>query len=335
MARSALLLGVLFAAGCSQPTWIREGYVARFEKSPAAFSPDDPALQVQWLGVGGFLVTLGEHAVLFPPLYSNQTIGQVGFQPIRVNTKRIDREMPPCDKVEAILIPHAHYDHILDVPHIMKRHATASTAYGSRTAMNILAGFDLPGERIREAPRKTWIYTKSRRIRFSTFQGSHAPHLAGVVHLWNGTVEKPLSKPPRYAREYQKGANLNYLVEFLDGNEQPLYTFFYQDGVASGITGLPTIEHRRVDLLLLTVPGWDQVEDYPRPSLERFHPGEIVFSHFDEFLQEPEEGLQLLRNCDLDGFLLRVQEILESESIPATITIPTPGARMRFPLPRP
>ncbi len=339
MKRPLPLFLLLLLFGCAQPSWVKNGYVVRFEKSPETLSPENvdfkSTVRVQWLGVSGFVVSLDQHALLFAPFFSKQPIGKIGFQKVKVNTELIDRKMPPAKNIEAILVPHAHYDHILDVPYIMKKHATNATTYGSRTAVNILAGWGISEERRIEIPQEKWIYTKSRRIRFISFEGDHAPHLAGVIRIWDGTIEEPLSEPPSYAREYQKGKNLNYLVEFLDEEEKPVYTLFYQDGVVSGELGLPTVEHRPIDLLLLTVPGWTQVEDYPKPSLERFRPKEIILSHWDEFLQEPEEGLQILRNCNLDGFLVRTQEILEENSIPATIIIPTIGARMNFPLEHP
>jgi L-ascorbate metabolism protein UlaG (beta-lactamase superfamily) len=51
-----------------------------------------------------------------------------------------------------LLVGHAHYDHLLDVPRILQTHAPQAKVYGSKTMGHILAAV-IPCERIVDAER--------------------------------------------------------------------------------------------------------------------------------------------------------------------------------------
>ena len=320
--------------GCGSTTWIREGYVAQIRRADPEIPPEDPAygriVQIQWLGVAGYLISLDGHGVLLAPFYSKQSMVKVGLGSLEVRTDLIDRKLPPVEHVEAILVGHAHYDHLLDVPHIATRHATKATVYGSSTTMNILAGFGIPEERKKEAPLDQWTYTASRRIRFAAFRSEHAPHVGRIIHFWSGEVSKPLTQPPRYAREFQEGIPLSYLIEFLDAQEKPVFTIFFQDSASTGGVGAPTLPHRETDVAILTVPNWRNVDNYPRDILSRLRPRHILCGHFDDFFQDPEEEMEFLFHDGTEEFLKETQKILDEFRIPAVIHFPSLDARMNF-----
>lgn len=326
-------------AACGSTTWIRAGYVAQFRRADAALAPDHPdfkrTVQIQWLGVAGYLISLDGNAVLLAPFYSKQSLLKVGLGSLDVRTDLIDRRLPPVGEVEAILVGHAHYDHLLDVPYIATKHATKATIYGSRTTVNILAGFGLPESRRVEAARNAWTYTSSRRIRFAAFPSEHAPHVGRILHFWSGEVKEPLTSPPRYAREFQEGLPLSYLIEFLDPDGNPTFTIFFQDSSSTGGVGAPSLSHRSPDVAILCVPSWRNVDDYPRRILSQLRPKHVLLGHFDDFFQDPEEEMEFLFHDETEAFVAEAQRVLDEFQIPAVLHVPSIDARMNFPVTAP
>ena len=51
----------------------------------------------------------------------------------------VDHLLPSVEDVEMILVGHTHYDHLMDVPYIMTKHAKKSVVCGSETMGHIMA----------------------------------------------------------------------------------------------------------------------------------------------------------------------------------------------------
>jgi mRNA degradation ribonuclease J1/J2 len=69
--------------------------------------------------VGGLLFRRGNDAIMTAPFYSNPNIFRVGLRrPIHSDTNLVERLLPDVSDVRAILVGHAHYDHLMDVPYI-------------------------------------------------------------------------------------------------------------------------------------------------------------------------------------------------------------------------
>ena len=99
--------------------------------------------KIQFLGVGGWLLHWRGEGLLLAPSFSNPALfNQPGWPPlvVKADDDRIDKYM---NKVQAgdvtmLLVGHGHYDHLLDVPRVMLKHATHAIAYGSNTVERIL-----------------------------------------------------------------------------------------------------------------------------------------------------------------------------------------------------
>ncbi|MCK4579358.1 MAG: hypothetical protein KAU50_11250, partial [Candidatus Marinimicrobia bacterium] len=72
------------------------------------------AIQVMYLGTEGFLFRRGDAAIMGAPFYTNPGVLQVGLGWISPDTALIDwlHPRPPEIDLEAILVGHAHYDHL-------------------------------------------------------------------------------------------------------------------------------------------------------------------------------------------------------------------------------
>jgi L-ascorbate metabolism protein UlaG (beta-lactamase superfamily) len=101
------------------------------------------AIRVTYLGVNGFQFENGNHSLLIDPYFS-----RVGFwsgalnRRIESNPDRVDAGLKHSrGHVEAILVTHAHFDHLLDAPAIMRR--THARLLASPTAVNLVESFGI------------------------------------------------------------------------------------------------------------------------------------------------------------------------------------------------
>jgi len=107
------------------------------DKDPSAPAPAN-AIRVTYLGVNGFQFETGKHTLLVDPYFT-----RIGFWPaalnqrIESNPKRVSEGLKHvCPHVEAILVTHAHFDHLLDVPDIAKQ--TGARIFSGPTAIQLV-----------------------------------------------------------------------------------------------------------------------------------------------------------------------------------------------------
>src|SRR4051812_24742831 len=77
-----------------------------------------PGIRVTYLGTNGFEFRAGKHALLVDPYFSRIGLSQVAFGgEIRSDSTRVEEGMKHImPKPDAILVTHAHFDHLLDAP---------------------------------------------------------------------------------------------------------------------------------------------------------------------------------------------------------------------------
>ncbi|WP_139353131.1 MULTISPECIES: hypothetical protein [Pseudomonas] len=135
--RLVIALMLLCLAGCAKD--LTPGLVGCAEdrspredcgKEPTANEHNLTEPKITYLGVGGWLLNWHGNGLLLAPSFSNPNVPIF----VRANEQRIADYLPDVKNVKVLLIGHAHYDHLLDVPVIMQRYAPDAIAYGNRTA---------------------------------------------------------------------------------------------------------------------------------------------------------------------------------------------------------
>jgi L-ascorbate metabolism protein UlaG (beta-lactamase superfamily) len=281
--------------------------------------PGPNGVSVRFLGVGGFLIRKGPDVLMTAPLYTSPPVpallaGILDGDPNGPRTfyarHRIEAD---ANDIRAILVGHAHYDHLMDVPFFMDR-APQATVYGSTSTRNVLAGYGAryadrvdalnePG-RDRVDSRNCrgpipgldcgqWAGTAGEwvdvpgaagRMRVRAFCSAHPEQVLKEIHFWPGCVAQPLTAPPTDPNVMREGEVLAFLVDFL---EQGRVTFrlYYQDApVQEPVGWVPAdvLADRAVDVALLNGGNFDAVQGAERVvgNLRARH---AVIHHWENF----------------------------------------------------
>lgn len=295
-------------------------------------------VQLQYLGSGGVLLRRGGTALMTPPFYSNPPLYQVGLG-IRLvpDEGRIERGLPRVDDVRAVLVGHGHYDHLMDLPVVLRHLPPDVVVYGNDTTRHLLAPW-LPDERrvalnARRGSWKRpgeWIRVAGTPFRFMALESDHSPHM-GPIELYQGVVEQDVTEPPSDANEWPEGETLAFLIDVLRDDGSVLLRLHYQDAASRAPAGFPPPVHmldtRPVDVEILTVGGYATVDAYPEAITLRLSPRHAVLAHWEDFFLAPDRGPRVLRTTDLDAFVHRLERVLPAD---AGWTLPAPGVSLWF-----
>src|SRR4051794_25031264 len=111
----------------------------RYSSFIVADSPNQFAnsIRVTYLGTNGYQLEASGHALLVDPYFSRISLARAALAwPIRPDAGRIDEGLAHLrGNPDAILATHAHFDHLLDVPVLMRR--TDARLIGSATAVDL------------------------------------------------------------------------------------------------------------------------------------------------------------------------------------------------------
>lgn len=325
--RSAPILLLLLTCGVAGCSLLGTPDPPRGEVPCCGGASDD--LQVTYLGVGGWIFEWEGARILTAPFYSNPSSTRVGFSTIESDTVLIERLLPAVDDVSAILVGHAHYDHLMDVPYVAARRAPDATVYVNQTGANILEAV-LPSSRLAVVndsagtPQQagSWITVAQGRIRFMAIETEHAPHFPGM-ELYDGTVDAPLSQLPNRAGGWKGGVAYAYLIDFLTPSGEVAYRIHYQDLASAEPWGLipplAATDRHAVDVAILCPPSYERVSRYPEAIVENAQPKRVFLGHWEDFFDAPESSPRSVPLTDVEGFVERLEAVLPTGS---TWTLP-------------
>ncbi|TVP42680.1 MAG: MBL fold metallo-hydrolase [Gemmatimonadales bacterium] len=307
---------------------------------PALLAPLPAAGQevsFTYLGTGGWLLRYGDASILTAPFFSNPGLVEVGVARLEVDTAAVDRFLPPVGDVPAILVGHAHYDHLMDVPYIARVHAPRARVYGSRTMVNLLRGDPElePGRFIpvedqvgnHETPGE-WLTTPDGRIRFMPLASEHAPHILGI-RLFHGEQETPLARLPKRASEWLDGPTLAWLIDILDEEGDVVLRVHYQDSASRPPHGFPPPDGIPIDVMIVCTAGSGAAEGYPEVLVGTFQPRVVLLGHWEDFFRPMTAPVRSVPGTDLAAFEERLAEVLPEGAVQLR---PNPGDTFQVPV---
>ena len=321
---------------------------------PVASAAEQPLTRtdryIQWLGASSWVLSSGDDLVVVDPFFTRPSFVRVtaslmlpyltsnfAYDPERI--RAVLPELPKDTKF--VLLTHAHYDHLLDVPYYINQSSGRDVTYfGSLTARNILSGFKPSALDFVVAERRPSMI--KARVKVTALPSDHAPHFFGHTFM-AGDVVSPMTEVPSRVGQYVEGQTLVFLVDFLDAQEKVVWRIFI-NGAANSAAGAEALrkhqsllnEHR-INVAILCVPGWDKVDDYPDTLLRLLRPENIVLSHYDDFGspytpgEDPNNGMRFLPFANYDGFIERLKLLDTSNNYGYSIHEPKTGQCIFFP----
>ncbi len=281
-------------------------------------------IRFTYLGTGGWIIERGADMLMTGPLYTNPSFMRVGLASIRSDTSVVDAHMGRYDvsRTRAILVGHAHYDHLMDVPRVARRFATGARIVGSTTVRNTLGTWsglmdrvDLVEEHAGDAQTVgRWMWY-GPGLRVMPLRSHHAPHFEGMT-LYRGTVDAPLSGEPRLAREWKDGHTFAFLVDFLDHDGAIAFRIYYQDAVTeppSGFAPEALMDEHPVDVAVFVPATFDQVAWHPEAFVENLRPRRVLLGHWEDFFVPYDEERRSIRLSDIEHFEARLRRVFDGE----------------------
>jgi len=312
------LVAQLGLAGCSRS--LRASASGRVVANGDSSEP----LRVVYLGSGGWILEHAGAVVLTGPLFTNPGLLKTGLLGIRSDTVVVDRFMARYDVASAlaILVGHAHYDHLMDVPRVAVRHAPTARIVGSRTVANTLGTWsgladrmdvidDMAGDQVTVGQ---WV-RYGEHVRVMALRSRHAPHFEGFT-LYAGTRTVPLHEEPAGANDWLDGETYAFLVDFMSGADSVAFRVYYQDAVAAPPAGFAPealVAERGVDVALIVPATFDQVSWHPEGIIENLAPRRVILGHWEDFFSPIDEPALSLRYSDLRHFERRLERVFDGE----------------------
>jgi len=332
------LVGSFVVSGCL----IAVGPNVSGEVDRAGGAPDTARLV--YLGSGGWIMQHGDDMVLSGPLFTNPGLIPTGVLGIRSDTAEVNRHMARYDdlydvsRASAIVVGHGHYDHLMDVPQVVRRFAPDATIVTNRTSANILGTWSGVGDRVRvvnevagdQKTAGTWL-SFGPHVRIMALWSHHAPHFDGYT-LYRGTRDTPRAEEPEWATEWVEGQSFSYLIDFMASDDSVAFRVYYQDAVSpppSGFAPDAVMEERPVDVAILVPSTFDQVEWHPEAFIENLRPRWVLLGHWEDFFRPMDAETRSIRLTDLGHFEGRLERVFDGEW-----WRPEKGTEFRFPTAR-
>jgi hypothetical protein len=332
VALAAALLGA--ASGCWRPT------LPEVSGGVDLAPPGAEAVTFTYLGVGGWIIEWRDVQVMTAPLFTNPSILRVGLTSVRSDTALVSSQMARYDvsRARAILVGHAHYDHLMDVPQVARRHAPAARIVGSETVRNTLGTWSGLSDRVdlveeygadHESPGQ-WM-DLGTGLRVLPLRSKHAAHFEGMT-LYQGTTDEPFDEEPRWASEWLDGETFAFLIDFLDADGSVAFRVYYQDAVVQAPLGFAPealMAERPVDAAILVPATFDQVEWHPEAFVENLQPNWVLLGHWEDFFRPPDQSTRSMLLTDIGHFRSRLERVFSGDS-----WLPEKGTVFRLPLVR-
>ena len=139
---------------------------------------------------------------------------------------------------------------------------------------------------------------------------------------------------PKTPCGWPEGETLAYVIDFLSARDRSVeFRVYYQDSAAGPGKGiLPTLQSpddARVDVAILCVASYSQVDGNPEGILGNLKPRHVVGGHWEDFFFCPSSGdeRRTAFPTSLEGFIERARAVT-----PEPIYIPAPGRTILIPI---
>ena len=305
---------------------------------------------ITFLGVGGFLIRAGDDAIMTAPFFSRARLTRVAIPVlfrISSDTAVVDEQLhkllgaradTELAHVHAVLVGHSHYDHMLDLPYIMRAYTPTARLIGGMTTKRILMGDpwmrrhadQIDSIALTEAATPwrvgKWVPGGGGRFRVMALRTGHAPNFLNIT-IAPGHADRDYDHLPRTAWGWKLGDPYAYLVDVLDDSARVVFRLLYQDAAAKAtdvlLPPLPPGDARPVDVAIICAGNFEKVDDYPTLLNGALHPRVVIVGHWENFFNPANAPLTPIPFTNTETLAKRLDL-----SAPRWFTL-EPGARLR------
>ena len=316
-----LALTVLACTTCIVCAPLRHGHVVHGEYAPnhtGDFDFSDPPcalparpaaeaddLVLRYLGASSIYVEWRGVSILTAPFFTNYGPLAVEFGDVKWDDQAIREGLAglPLERTGAIIVGHSHYDHLADLPPILREYAPRSRAYVNTSGVNMLSAFEELEERLVDlGTEQAWIRLRDAdgvELPFSILPipSEHAAQF-GTYHYADGEVNRPWdSWDDAPLHSMKEGRSYTFLIDLLDESGETAFRLFYQDAVATPPLGFPSreeMDRRPADVAIVCVPPFWITTGYPEGVLERLRARHVIATHYEDFMRQRDEPLRFV-----------------------------------------
>jgi L-ascorbate metabolism protein UlaG (beta-lactamase superfamily) len=273
------------------------------DRNPTAPAPLN-GIRVTYLGVNGFQLEMDGHALLVDPYFTRVGLWAGALnQEIDSNPKRVSEGLGHVrSRVDALLVTHAHFDHLLDAPEIMRR--TRVQLVAGPTAVRLVESFGIsPNQCKIVSAGNVWnIGPWTIRV----FTARH-DRLFGKIPFACSPRESSAQRPTK-ASDWCVGEPLAFVIEAAGKR-------IYVD--SGGVPGSPPdLRIKGIDLAILGVALPDSRDRFAE-TVRQLRPRFIFPSHQDDMFAPIDRGFVFGKMTDFQA-IIREQK---KESLPGRLIL--------------
>jgi L-ascorbate metabolism protein UlaG (beta-lactamase superfamily) len=291
---AAALCAASIAGGGSGRSGLRRYQSLVVSDSPvlSPLAPASSGVRVTYLGTNGYLLETSESTILIDPYFSRIALAPVASNSsIKPDIARINSGLDRLPKrIDAILVTHGHFDHLLDVPEIARR--TGASVIAAPTSCYLCQAVGLPATKTLPVRAGDSLHIGAANVH--VFPAMH-DRIFGVMPFPGVRAAVPL-RPPRRPSDWVCGEPLAFLIELAAKR-------IYVDAGGT-VAALPPTTVGPVDLAILGV-YLPESRKRVLPALRRLQPRYILPSHQDNFFRPLTDGFQF-------GPMTKFNEVLVS-----------------------